>query len=729
MALEISVDLPTRGPVDEIDIRALEPVLLLFHRQHYLMEAPSAYSDRKDFPAKRLPHLNPTPPGGPVSLCLHRGSLDDWFAEHSLKDFVGRVRGWMRDAARNRLIREEDFFEGTRIFQSAGIVVYDPATLTQRALAHWAVTPEMPGHGYFMASILKDPLRDPGWESNLSLQIDHILEDLPGRPLIDLFRSWNGLVDQDPRKDRWVFGLFLWPARQENNQYFGHLPTTVGELRAFAQELGLPLDQVLEEYRAAGAQILNGIPLSLGILRPRPIIGTDSCFEWLNFILLGSGENWGEDGLLKPEAGVFALSHRRPLTPAFAANLSGTASENPLGKIAIIGCGAVGSKVSLHLAKSGVVAQILVDEATLSPHHLVRHGLLSGHTGKNKAEALKEEILSIYRHNPSLVEIEAVAGSGHDLWQDPAKIAGCSYLIDASASPAMLNAITSATGLPSELRVCRCEIAHQGGLGFFLVEGAMRNPRLDDLQAYIFDLARHDDAISAWLTRHREEIEALRGPALEEIGIGISCSSSTMRLGDDIVSFHAAQFTLGLKHPPRDGLGQLGRVQISFLNVDNSLEATTKTFLVPPVTIIHPSNAPDWSIRLMAGAIQDLDTQMQRAGRRETGGLLIGLIHRKRKAIYVTHVLPPSQDSHGSPYAFKRGVVDYPKILDDIERRTGGLLGYVGEWHTHPWGPAESSDRDQEATEQIRRNLDPVGLPTHILIMAPERLASYIFGV
>src|SRR5277367_6206823 len=107
----VDVDLPTRGPVNGIDIRESEPIIILLHRRDYPEIAPIAKSDRKDFPASRLPHLNPTQKGSPAEFCLHRGSIQDWFSEHSITDYIHRVRGWLRDAASNRLIREEDRFE------------------------------------------------------------------------------------------------------------------------------------------------------------------------------------------------------------------------------------------------------------------------------------------------------------------------------------------------------------------------------------------------------------------------------------------------------------------------------------------------------------------------------------------------------------------------------------------------------------------------------------------
>ncbi len=43
--------------------------------------------------------------------------------------------------------------------------------------------------------------------------------------------------------------------------------------------------------------------------------------------------------------------------------------------------------------------------------------------------------------------------------------------------------------LPKTISCCRCEIADEGRLGIMSREGYKRNPRLDDLQVAIFDMA------------------------------------------------------------------------------------------------------------------------------------------------------------------------------------------------------------------------------------------------
>jgi Prokaryotic E2 family A len=122
--LTVDVELPGRGPVNGVDIRKREPILLLFDKRSFPYVAPRVHSDRRDFSKTDFPHLNVTRPKIPAWFCLHRGSLDAWFAEHTVVDLVDRARGWLRDAARNRMVPEGDGFEPTRAIDTFGTFYY-----------------------------------------------------------------------------------------------------------------------------------------------------------------------------------------------------------------------------------------------------------------------------------------------------------------------------------------------------------------------------------------------------------------------------------------------------------------------------------------------------------------------------------------------------------------------------------------------------------------------------
>src|SRR6202171_936731 len=58
MPLTVDVELPGRGPVNGVDIRKREPIVLLFERKFFPYRAPLVYSNRRDFPKNKFPHIN-----------------------------------------------------------------------------------------------------------------------------------------------------------------------------------------------------------------------------------------------------------------------------------------------------------------------------------------------------------------------------------------------------------------------------------------------------------------------------------------------------------------------------------------------------------------------------------------------------------------------------------------------------------------------------------------------
>jgi hypothetical protein len=259
-----------------------------------------------------------------------------------------------------------------------------------------------------------------------------------------------------------------------------------------------------------------------------------------------------------------------------------------------------------------------------------------------------------------------------------------------------------------------------------LAEGSGRSPRLDDLQVQLYDLGLEYPIVASWLGRHRDNDFRGRGLALEDIGIGISCSSDTMKLPDDVVSYHASCFAMAIRNA-LNAPAKTGRIQLNSVNSSELVQGAVRTFGVEaPVTLVAHGDS-SWRVRVAATAYATLRAFLAKHRWCETGGLLVGMVHRKRKIIYVTRVLPPSRDSRGSPYAFRRGIKDYPEMLDKIHGYTGNLLGYVGEWHTHPRSRAEMSDVDEQAVSQIRETLANAGLPAHIMILSPTETNSFVF--
>jgi hypothetical protein len=730
----LNINLPTRGTINNVDIRKTEPIFLLLERKLYPYKAPQAWSNRRDFPKDRLPHLNPKHPGSAANFCLHRGSIDSWFSEHNIIDYIQRIQEWLSDAASDRLIRKEDGFEATRIDDSIGYCIYEPSRLQDKVKTEWQLNRNKSGFSIVPYILLKNPEKEPlvGIKSSFTIKVEYpFAENIPAK-IIELKKEINSLYSETNPSDRYLFGILAWPPKKMiYKKFFADLPNTLEKLVTISNEIEIPLESALYSYLSKDFQLLAGIPITLVIPRPQNILKSDSNLELLNFVI--HYDKWTKS--LKDqkslESKVSPMRQRSPLTMKRAKEISSSPSDFDIGKIVFLGCGAIGSKLALHLVKSGQCQKItFVDNDEVSPHNLIRHGLLNESLGKNKAFAMKDVVENIYYADKDSIKVDAInkdaisifVGKNHEV------LCQHSWLIDSTAAPTIRDVLVH-ENLPSSLSVCRCEIADSGKLGFMSVEGSKRNPRLDDLLFYIFDLAIDHPEISNWLKSTKVQRDSNPDTILEEISIGISCNSETMRLADDSVSFHASLFSLGFrKIAQKRSANNHGILQISYNDIDLESNCVVQSYKIAPVSVILGENDKKWQIRVMAEVQEQLMQCLRKSDRNETGGLLIGQIDPKKKIIYVTRILLAPPDSKCGPYAFERGVLDVPEQITKITQLSGGMINYVGEWHTHPKGGKKLSPIDNEAVRKIKKVLDPVSRLTFVMIVTKEGLHPYIFS-
>jgi hypothetical protein len=726
-AFSLRVDLPSRGPVGGVDVRREEPILLLFHRQHYPNLAPIALSDRRDFPADKLPHLNPVAPGQPAWFCLIRGDINDWFAEHTIADFVQRVRGWLRDAAAGMLIPEDDYFEATRLAEARGTITFGLRDLEMFAAQEWSESAGNPWFSFFSAEAPNEEVKLDGRVGSHSLRVlswHQKKENLARR--LQKFEKFNEQAEGARNTHRRCFGIICGSSKVEAvSDYFGRLPQDLPGLLDFCRGYGIPLDEALREYIQSGFSGFRVTPIVIAFQRPQKLINIHSTIEPICFLIGASDLTHIDQAPLV--AVVHALFHRFPLDPEKAAEISGIELPKPPARTLLLGCGALGSKLAMHRARSGKTALTAVDPAIISPHNVIRYGLTGDYVGMNKAAAIKAAVERLYEAIPQDQRPLGYSGSALDWLQGDQhrRLEEHHLLIDATASVMIHDALSQA-GLPHHLKVVRCGIADAGRVGLLAVEGRNRNPRVDDLYALMYDRAVEQQVISQWLKRDNRQKAQRLSLGFAEVPIGMGCSSTTLKLADDLVSLHAAHFSIAIRELAENmNDQQSGHLVLNYFQPGAGV-TTSADIPVAPVIVLQASGAAGWQIRIQAQAVEDIRARLTRAAPNETGGLMIGTAHIKLRTIYVTRIVGAPPDSAGSPSSFKRGASDLPEVVNEIHEATGGLLGFVGDWHTHPRGSGNISPTDIAAMQKTKRNFDTAGLPTFILIATHRGFRAYI---
>jgi len=86
----------------------------------------------------------------------------------------------------------------------------------------------------------------------------------------------------------------------------------------------------------------------------------------------------------------------------------------------------------------------------------------------------------------------------------------------------------------------------------------------------------------------------------------------------------------------------------------------------------------------------------------EFGGLLIGRYLDGNKTVSIEDILV-QENAISSKFSFERGNSDATPELEKFFRQQPSLT-YVGEWHTHPDGPAVPSRQDLTSMQELAKD-------------------------
>jgi integrative and conjugative element protein (TIGR02256 family) len=244
-----------------------------------------------------------------------------------------------------------------------------------------------------------------------------------------------------------------------------------------------------------------------------------------------------------------------------------------------------------------------------------------------------------------------------------------------------------------------------------LVEDLERKTTLDVLEMQYYRSLIHESA----LTNHLQQADS-------RVRYARSCRDLSSSIPQDLVALHAAIMSRALRTVVSDA-----KARIAIWQTDSTELSTTIHRIDLSQKIEQPIG--DW---MMCTDQYLLDKIWQMRAEKlpnETGGVLIGSFDMQRKMVYIVDLLPSPPDSTEWPTVYIRGCKGLTQDVGEIERLTAGMLGYVGEWHSHPryCGCSPSQD-DRRAFRWLTRSMNTAGFPALMLIVGDDKQYCWYLG-
>lgn len=654
-ALGFVCSVPT-GAGSNSKLRAKEPIIIAIDIQSETgtIEDISVYPDRTDFPFSSFPHINPANHEHPRTLCILREKFIDWYAEHTFGDFINLIRQWFEDAVKGNLVKIK---EGDR---------WEPLYMGESS------------HIYFRTPIFDTTLQSYEDPFHLLFQIERCKFD-------DTIEIPIGPIDYNYDPDNGDLGVLLYRGSSEPLLTWIHeVPTSVDELLNFIETYQNWDKHRFREYIELNRSTYTILYVQLGFARPTIVLGKTTCIDYVCF-KVDINDLLGNDDGRVDVVQIYDLP-----TPQFARQLSETSDSLGRMKFAIIGCGAIGSKLACHLFRCGFEQLTLIDDDVMLSHNYLRHSLNKYAPLVNKAYLVRKSLLEMlpkYRATVKALDKNAL----QILYSNDLKD---EIVIDCSASAAVLYAADEHGGSPT----IRFAISNLGKIGLLYFKGN-DIVHLQDYYMYLLRLCVNDHELEEDLSHwFKEEAKY----TLDRVRIGEGCHSTTMILGDDLISTHTGIASNLIRH--YDFSKKENLLYLSFLDYDWPGSCHTCKLTVPHFKEYQTSYG--WTVRIPIDLEKEIQIFAKTSGNKETGGYLLGNVDSKRKIVYVLHSFIP-KTSKSTKSRVLLGAQGWKEELNRVKTLTANSMVYLGDWHSHPNSSTEMSAIDFDTCcKTLREEID-----------------------
>lgn len=647
-------------------------------------------------------HLNAVHAGEPKSLCLLQLDNDTIARRFSPAQLLNRILEWLEATAEGRLHQDDQALE--LIFYTAQHVVVLPADVARRC-------------------------QQPGQQ----------LRVIRGRTVDDRHLLELGFSEGDTTS-----GMSLTPVvvclPSAAHGAMQRQPHTLGDVHEAMVHLGSDLLTPIREAVVAAAK--GGVSSAVGttirvllvLLVPRTRDGGNICrWDKVGYVLdtdlagLGIGlgvlhrANAGSPAFPVQLIGSGALAEsqteswraialdavdvRQKVGPEMARRMSGTTDTSANFTGVLAGVGALGSALADFWMRAGWGRWHFIDPDMLEPHNVVRHLARHEQVGQTKVDAVRTLTDAVYGHPDATLKSHLGRADHTDKPEIRSILESADLLVDASTTLAVPREWAAIDGLSRSASVF---LTPSGQGSALLLEDAQRSTRADALEAQYYRALIKQ----TWGADHLASVEAIRA--------GAGCRDRTVVMASDQILLHAALISRRLQNKVRSA-----EAAIQVWCADR--EGANVTMHDVPVEAVRSGRAAGWRIVWDDGFLADVERMRGSKLPSETGGVLFGITDQKARSIHLVLAADEPPGSVASPTGFVRSPHGVESFREHVQLRSGLMVDYVGEWHSHPNGMgARASGDDLALIFSLAQRLNADGLPAVMLIMGDGELGIYL---
>lgn len=388
-------------------------------------------------------------------------------------------------------------------------------------------------------------------------------------------------------------------------------------------------------------------------------------------------------------------------------------------RVAVWGCGAVGTHVAESVVRAGAEHVQLVDRGLVSPGILVRQGFEDADIGKRKVRALADRLERI---DPEIAAEALYTDLIYRIRGDT-PISDVDLVIDCTASPAVRMSLEQRLHrIDSRPPIASMAIDSRAATGMATLSKLFHSGGpLDIVRRLKLEACRH--------SRLKQAHEGFwpESSADERFQPEPGCSEPTF-IGSnaDLASLSARMLNAVAR--------SLSETDEHHTAVGWFVEESGPTHhFAWPRDYAAQDQSGRYAVRVSHAAVREMRAWAKRSARIadpsvETGGLIFGEINEAASVIWVTDVDGPPPDSDASDSHFTCGILGTRESAEVKHDRFRGSVECLGSWHTHPRAGPWPSAIDLNTVAQLLDGTESSRRTLVLLILSGDPDSDPLLG-